>query len=79
MTEQPLSFAKLRSTPPKINALLLARVFGIAALVGTMLSLPLTNIFAALALLSWIFTAVNRVKIGKPILEIQPFQALCCF
>ena len=57
MTEQPLSFAKLRSTPPKINALLLARVFGIAALVGTMLSLPLTNIFATLALLSWFFSA----------------------
>ena len=56
MTEQPLSFAKLRSTPPKINTLLLARVFGIAALVGTMLSLPLTNIFATLALLSWFFS-----------------------
>ena len=34
-------------------ALLLARVFGIAALVGTMLSLPLTNAFVALSLLSW--------------------------
>ncbi len=55
MTEQPLSFAKLRSTTPKINALLLARIFGIAALVGTMLSLPLTNSFVSLALLFWIF------------------------
>ena len=55
MTEQLLSFSKLRSTPPKISALLLARVFGIAALVGTMLSLPLTNAFVALALLFWVF------------------------
>jgi O-antigen ligase len=55
MTEQPFSFAILNSVPPKARALFLARVFGIAALVGTMLSLPLTNAFVALALLFWIF------------------------
>ena len=46
----------LQNLPQKINTLLLARVFGIAALVGTMLSLPLTNIFATLALLFWVFS-----------------------
>jgi O-antigen ligase len=45
----------LQNLPQKINTLLIARVFGIAALVGTMLSLPLTNIFATLALLFWVF------------------------
>ena len=35
------------------SALLLARVFGVAALVGTMLSLPLTNAFVTLSLVSW--------------------------
>ena len=40
----------------QISTLLLARVFGIAALVGTMLSLPLTNIFAALALIFWVLS-----------------------
>lgn len=35
------------------TALLLARIFGIAALVATMLSLPLTNAFVALCLVSW--------------------------
>ncbi len=38
------------------NALFWARLYGIAALVGTMLSLPLTNIFAGLALVSWVFS-----------------------
>ncbi len=33
-----------------------ARVFGIAALVGTMLSLPLTNLFVSLALLFWLIS-----------------------
>ena len=47
---------QLQNLPQKINTLLLARVFGIAALVGTMLSLPLTNIFATLALLFWVFS-----------------------
>ena len=46
----------LQNLPQKINTLLLARVFGIAALVGTMLSLPLTNIFATLALIFWVFS-----------------------
>jgi O-antigen ligase len=55
MTEQPFSFAILNSVPPKARTLFLARVFGIAALVGTMMSLPLTNAFVALALLFWIF------------------------
>jgi O-antigen ligase len=55
MTEQPFSFAMLRSTPPKAKALLLAKVFGVAALVGTMLSLPLTNSFITLTLLFWVF------------------------
>jgi O-antigen ligase len=46
----------LQNLPQKINTLVLARVFGIAALVGTMLSLPLTNIFATLALIFWVFS-----------------------
>ena len=64
MTERPLSTTLNQDLPQKnsvrseqiFNALLLARVFGIAALVGTMLSLPLTNIFATLALAFWVFS-----------------------
>ena len=56
MTERPLSITPLQNLPQKINALMLARVFGIAALVGTMLSLPLTNIFVTLALIFWVFS-----------------------
>jgi O-antigen ligase len=36
-----------------------ARVFGIAALVGTMLSLPLTNLFVGLALLFWLMSGAK--------------------
>ena len=46
----------LQNLPQKISTLKLARVFGIAALVGSMLSLPLTNIFASLALVLWVFS-----------------------
>ena len=48
----------LIATPPpadRFNALMLARIFGIAALVGAMLSLPLTNLFVALSLVTWCF------------------------
>jgi O-antigen ligase len=51
MTERALSLA----WPQNFSFLGAARVFGIAALVGTMLSLPLTNIFVTLALLCWVF------------------------
>lgn len=39
-----------------MSALSFARIFGITALVATMLSLPLTNIFVALALFFWIIS-----------------------
>ena len=51
--ERVLSFSSLRNMSQNLGLLGWARVFGIAALVGTMLSLPLTNAFAALALLFW--------------------------
>ncbi|MDO8456092.1 MAG: O-antigen ligase family protein [Burkholderiaceae bacterium] len=38
------------------NALFFARIFAIAALVGSMLSLPLTNTFVTLSLISWCLT-----------------------
>jgi O-antigen ligase len=63
MTERLSTTTSLQNLPQKIstlaNTLLLARVFGVAALVGTMLSLPLTNIFAALALVFWVFSGCN--------------------
>ncbi len=40
----------------KFNALFLARFFAVAALVGTMLSLPLVNTMIALSLICWCFT-----------------------
>lgn len=46
----------LPQTGDRFNALLLARIFAVAALVGTMLSLPLTNSFVALSLICWCFT-----------------------
>jgi O-antigen ligase len=39
-----------------------ARVFGIAALVGTMLSLPLTNLFVSLALLFWLISGAKPAQ-----------------
>jgi O-antigen ligase len=54
MTERVLSFSTSRNIAQNLGTLGWARVFGIAALVGTMLSLPLTNAFTALALLLWI-------------------------
>lgn len=48
-------------------ALLLARVFGIAALVGTMLSLPLTHAFVTLSLVSW---CLSGCKTGQSWAEI---------
>jgi O-antigen ligase len=62
MTELFHPFALLRNMPAKMWALLLARVFGVAALVGTMLSLPLMNTFVALALL---FLIVAGCKPGQ--------------
>ncbi len=38
------------------NALFFARIFAVAALVGSMLSLPLTNTFVTLSLISWCLT-----------------------
>ena len=49
------------------TALLMARVFGIAALVGTMLSLPLTNAFVTLSLVSW---CLSGCKTGQRWAEI---------
>jgi hypothetical protein len=53
MTERVLSFSSLSNMAQNLGILGWARVFGIASLVGTMLSLPLTNAFAALARLVW--------------------------
>ncbi len=54
MTERTLSLAASKNLAQNLGFLGWARVFGVVALVGTMLSLPLTNIFASLALLSWV-------------------------
>ncbi len=54
MTERTLSLAASKNLAQNLGFLGWARVFGVAALVGTMLSLPLTNIFASLALLFWV-------------------------
>jgi O-antigen ligase len=48
-----------RAWPKNITMLDWARIFGIAALVGTMLSLPLTNLFVALALIFWLLSGAN--------------------
>jgi hypothetical protein len=53
MTERTLSLAASKNLAQNIGFLGWARVFGVVALVGTMLSLPWTNIFASLALLFW--------------------------
>ena len=58
MTERAFSVAWLKN----FRLLDWARVFGIAALVGTMLSLPLTNLFVALALLFWL---ISGAKAGQ--------------
>jgi O-antigen ligase len=58
MTERTLSLTLARN----LGYLGWARVFGIAALVGTMLSLPLTNLFVGLALLFWL---ISGAKPGK--------------
>ncbi len=55
MTERTLSLTLARN----LGFLGWARVFGIAALVGTMLSLPLTNFFAGLALLFWLISGAQ--------------------
>jgi O-antigen ligase len=55
MTERVLSLAISKNLAQNLGFLGWARVFGIGALVGTMLSLPLTNAFVTLALLFWIF------------------------
>lgn len=54
MTERTLSLAGSKNLAQNLGFLGWARVFGVVALVGTMLSLPLTNIFALLALLFWV-------------------------
>jgi O-antigen ligase len=60
MTERAPSFSTYRYFAQNLGLLGWARVFGVAALVGTMLSLPLTNAFAAMALLLWLCSG------GKP-------------
>jgi O-antigen ligase len=71
MTERPPTTTSLQNLPQNISTLLLARFFGIAALVGTMLSLPLTNIFAGLALVCWVFSGCKpgqnwRIDLKNP-------------
>ena len=61
MTER----AFLQAWPKQLSLLDWARVFGIASLVGTMLSLPLTNLFVGLALLFWL---ISGIKAG----QLQP-------
>jgi O-antigen ligase len=55
MPAEALSNISTKKLVQSLGFLGWARVFGIAALVGTMLSLPLTNAFVTLALLFWIF------------------------
>ena len=67
MTERAFSLA----WPKHLSLLDWARVFGIAALVGTMLSLPLTNLFVGLALLFWLISGAKPgqtwvVDLGNP-------------
>ena len=56
MPAEALSNISTKNLVRNLGFLGWARVFGIAALVGTMLSLPLTNIFASLALVFWVFS-----------------------
>lgn len=56
MTALPFSLAQLRHESPQEKALFAARICAIAALVGTMLSLPLTNTFAGLTLVFWVLS-----------------------
>ena len=58
MTERAISLA----WPKNFSLLDWARVFGIAALVGTMLSQPLTNLFVGLAMLFWL---ISGFKLGQ--------------
>lgn len=67
MTERAFSLA----WPKNFSLLDWARVFGVAALVGTMLSLPLTNLFVGLALLFWLISGAKpaltwRVDLRNP-------------
>jgi O-antigen ligase len=59
MTERAFSLA----WPNNLSVLDWARVFGIAALVGTMLSLPLTNLFVGLALIFWLISGAKSGQI----------------
>ena len=59
MTERAFSLA----WPKNFSLLDWARVFGVAALVGTMLSLPLTNFFVGLALLFWLISGAKPGQI----------------
>ena len=56
MTERTLTLSLMKNIAQNLGFLGWARVFGVAALVGTMLSLPLTNIFVLLAFLFWSFS-----------------------
>jgi O-antigen ligase len=51
--------------PKNFSLLDWARVFGIASLVGTMLSLPLTNLFVGLALLFWLISGATSGQIQQ--------------
>lgn len=63
MTERVFTVA----WPKNLSLLDWARIFGIAALVGTMLSQPLTNLFVGLALLFWLLSGVKarQLQPGK--------------
>jgi O-antigen ligase len=71
MTERTLLLATSKNLAKGLGFLGWARVFGIAALVGTMLSLPLTNIFAGLTLTFWVFSGCKpgqnwRIDLKNP-------------
>jgi O-antigen ligase len=71
MTERTLLLATSKNLTKSLGFLGWARVFGIAALVGTMLSLPLTNIFAGLTLVFWVFSGCKpgqnwRIDLQNP-------------
>jgi O-antigen ligase len=69
--KQPNPLERLATPLAGANCLFFARLCGVAALVGTMLSLPLTNIFVTLALLFWVFAGCKpgqtwRIDLKNP-------------
>lgn len=69
--KQPNPQERLATPFAGANCLFFARLSGVAALVGTMLSLPLTNIFVTLALIFWVLTGCKpgqawRIDLKNP-------------